>query len=47
MLMKKKNILEYFEGTPDAVYDTEKGVTFHWNDRERKFEESRINSLDL
>lgn len=32
--MKKKNILEYFEGTPDAVYDTEKGVTFHWYDRE-------------
>lgn len=32
--MKKRNILEYFEGTPDAVYDTERGVTWRWDDEQ-------------
>ena len=31
-LMKKRKILEYFEGTPDNVYDTESRITWHWND---------------
>lgn len=30
--MKKSKILEYFEGTPDNVYDTESRITWHWND---------------
>lgn len=31
--MKKKNLLEYYEGDPDSIYDTEKYVTWHWNDK--------------
>lgn len=30
--MDKKGILEYFEGTPDNVYDSESQVTWHWHD---------------
>lgn len=32
--MKKKNLLEYYEGDPDSVYDTEKYITWHWSDKE-------------
>lgn len=31
-LMKKRKLLEYFEGNPDTVYDTDKHITWHWND---------------
>ena len=30
--MNKERILEYLEGTPDNVYDTEAQVTWHWHD---------------
>lgn len=30
--MKKQKILEYFEGTPDVIYDTDTKTTWHWND---------------
>jgi hypothetical protein len=32
--MKKYKILEYFEGTPDEVYDTNSEVTWHWHDEQ-------------
>ena len=31
--MKSKRILEYFEGTPDTVYDTTNQVTWKWNSK--------------
>ena len=31
-LMKKRKLLEYFEGNPDTVYDTDKHITWYWND---------------
>lgn len=30
--MKNKRILEYFEGTPDTIYDTDQKITWHWDD---------------
>lgn len=30
--MKSKRILEYFEGTPDTIYDTDQKITWHWDD---------------
>lgn len=32
--MKKRKLLEYFEGNPDTVYDTDKHITWHWDDGE-------------
>lgn len=32
--MDRKKILEYFEGTPDDVYDTETQTTWHWHDEQ-------------
>ena len=34
--MKKDKILEYFEGTPDNVYDTDSKMTWHWDDGNAK-----------
>ena len=30
--MKKLKLLEYFEGNPDTVYDTDEHITWNWND---------------
>ena len=30
--MEKRKLLEYLEGSPDSVYDTEKKITWSWND---------------
>lgn len=30
--MEKRKLLEYLEGNPDSVYDTEKKITWSWND---------------
>lgn len=30
--MKKQKILEYFEGTPDVIYDTDTKTSWHWHD---------------
>ena len=32
--MKKRKLLEYFEGNPDTVYDTDNHITWHWSDEE-------------
>ena len=30
--MKKRKLLEYFEGNPDTVYDTDKHISWDWDD---------------
>ena len=32
--MKKRKLLEYFEGNPDTVYDTKRHITWSWDDGE-------------
>ena len=34
--MKNKRILEYFEGTPDRIYDTDQRITWRWDDDNAK-----------
>ena len=33
-LMKRRKLLEYFEGNPDTVYDTKRHITWSWDDGE-------------
>lgn len=32
--MKKRKLLEYFEGNPNTVYDTDKKITWSWDDED-------------